>query len=77
MNSLRVTSENFESCNSCKRKPAVYVSCLSQNFRLLHVSNLSVRKLSNFSDHVSGVCVTDTDTVIDTVTVTRIRDRRP
>ena len=37
--------------------PAVYMSCMSQNCRLFHVSNLSVSKLSNFSAHVYGVTV--------------------
>ena len=53
INSIRVTNGNFDSCNSCRRLGiAVYMSCMSQNFRLLYVSNLSV---SNFSAHVSGV----------------------
>ena len=39
--------------------PAVYIlSCMSQNFRLIHGSNLSVRKVSKFSAHVSGVSAT-------------------
>ena len=43
INSIRVTNINFDPCNSCKRWfPAVYMSCMSQNFRLLQVSNLSV-----------------------------------
>ena len=37
--------------------PAVYMSCMSQNFRLFHVSNLIRSKLSNFSAHVYGVSV--------------------
>ena len=28
--------------------PAVYMSCMSQNFRLFHVSNLSVRNFRIF-----------------------------
>ena len=50
INSILVTNGNFDSCNSCKRLvlPAVYMSCMSQNFRLLHVSNLSVRNFLIF-----------------------------
>ena len=33
----------------------VYMSCMSQNFRLFLVSNLSVQNLIIFSAHVSGV----------------------
>ena len=46
-------TDNFDTCN--KRKfllkrlmQAVYMSCMSQNFRLLHVSKLSVRNLRIF-----------------------------
>ena len=42
MNSIRETNGNFDSCNSCK------LSCTSQNFRLFHVSNLSVRNCRIF-----------------------------
>ena len=46
---MRVTNRNFDSCNSCNScKRAVYMSCMSQNFRLLHVSNLSVRNFRIF-----------------------------
>ena len=56
INSMRETNGNFDSCNSCKRlEPAVYMSCMSQNFRLFHVSNLSVRNFRFFSAHVSGI----------------------
>ena len=34
--------------------PAVYMSRMSQNFRLFHVSNLSVRNFRFFSAHVYG-----------------------
>ena len=45
--SIRETNGNFDSCNSCKRL-AVYMSCMSQNFRLFHASNLSVRNFRIF-----------------------------
>ena len=35
----------------------VYMNCMCQNFRLFHVSNLSVRNFPNFSAHVYGVIV--------------------
>ena len=37
INSIRETKGSFDSCNSCK-----WTSCMSQNFLLFHVSNLSV-----------------------------------
>ena len=41
---MRVTNGNFESYNSCKRLGTSRLHELqSQNFRLFHVSNLSVR----------------------------------
>ena len=56
---LKFRTDNFDPCN--KRNfwlmqlmyingwfPAVYMSCMSQNFRLLHVSNLSVRNFRMF-----------------------------
>ena len=39
---MRETNGNFDSCNS------VYMSCMSQNFRLFHVSNLYVRNFRIF-----------------------------
>ena len=49
MNSIRVTNGYFDSCTSCKRlAPAVYLSRMSQNVRLLHVPNLSVRNFRIF-----------------------------
>ena len=39
--------------------PAVYMGGMSQNFRLLHVSDLSVLNLRFFSAHVSGVKTLD------------------
>ena len=59
------------SCNSCKRLgilthathvngwfPAVYMSCMSQNFRLFHVSNLSVRNFRIFLLIYTGLVIT-------------------
>ena len=49
INSIRETNGNFDSCNSVNGWfPAVYMSCMSQNFRLFHVSNLSVRNFRIF-----------------------------
>ena len=45
INSMRETNGNFGSCNSCKR---LGMSCTSQNFRLFHGSNLSVRNFRIF-----------------------------
>ena len=43
-NSIRETNGSFDSCDSCKRlRTSLYMSCMSQNFRLLLVSNLSVQ----------------------------------
>ena len=43
LNSIHKTNGSFDSCKSCKRLvPAVYMTDMSQNFRLFHVSNLSV-----------------------------------
>ena len=36
--------------------PAVYMSCMSQNFRLFHVSNLSVRNFRIFCSCIRGRC---------------------
>ena len=36
-------------------KLAVYMSCMSENFRLFHASNLSVLNFRFFSAHVSGL----------------------
>ena len=47
INSIRETNGNFDSCNSCERR-AVHMSCMSQNFRLFHLSNLSVRNFRIF-----------------------------
>ena len=48
INSIRLTNGN-KSCVSCNSWfPAVYMNCMSQNFRLLHVSNLSVRNFQIF-----------------------------
>ena len=41
INSIGETNRNFDSCNSWE--PAIYMNCMSQNFRLFHVSNFSVR----------------------------------
>ena len=43
INSIRETNWNFDSW-----EPVVYMSCTSQNFRLFHVSNLSVRNFRTF-----------------------------
>ena len=48
INSICETNGNFDSCNSCKRLGTsrlheLFLSCMSQNFRLFHVSNLSIR----------------------------------
>ena len=45
-NSIRETNVNFDSCNSCKW--LVPMSCMSQNFCLFHLSNLSVRNFRIF-----------------------------
>ena len=41
--------------------PAVYMSCMSQNFRLFHVSNLSVRNIRIFLLMYTGSVMTFTD----------------
>ena len=41
--------------NGCE--PAVYMSCMSQNFRLFHVSNLSVWNFRFFTRISGGLCV--------------------
>ena len=42
---MRAKNENFDLCTSCKRLGTrLYMSCMSQKFRLLLASNLSVRK---------------------------------
>ena len=48
INSIRETNGNFDSCNSCKRLVLTRRDSMSQNFRLFHVSNLSVRNFELF-----------------------------
>ena len=49
INSIRDTNGSFDSCNSCKwLGTAVYMSSMSQNFRLLLVWNLSVQNCRLF-----------------------------
>ena len=46
---MRETNGKFGSCNSCKRLfPAVYMSYMSQNFRLFLASNLSFLNFRTF-----------------------------
>ena len=48
---------------------AVYMSCMSQNFRLFHLSNLSVRNFRFFSAHVYGATVGGRRLVEETVII--------
>ena len=49
INSIRETNGNFDSATRVNGwEPAVYMSCMSQNFSLFHVSNLSVRNFRIF-----------------------------
>ena len=54
---VRKQTETLTHATHANGWSAVYMSCMSQNFRLLHVSNLAVRNFRFFSAHVSGVGV--------------------
>ena len=46
-------------------EPAVYMSCMSQNFHFVSRTEFIRSKLSNFSAHVSGVSVGSRTTTVN------------
>ena len=65
---MRETNGSFDSCNSCKR-------LVSSRLHELHKSNIPFvsriefirSKLSNFSAHVCGVTVTESERIRDSI----------
>ena len=58
INSIRETNGNFDSCNSCKwlGTSRLHYTYTCQNFRLFHVSNLSVRNFRILLMYTGSMC---------------------